>query len=87
MLHQFLVGNLEVFRKIHIITTLCIKVKIGKRKKKKEISKIKKSQRLILVNLFSGSKRTVENSLHLIYIQENLQEFDNERTKVVAYRV
>ena len=85
MLHQFLVGNLEVFRKIHTITTLIIKVKIEKRKKKKEIFKIKKSQRLI--NLFSGSKRTVANSLHLIYIQENLQEFDNERTKVVAYRV
>ena len=61
MLQQFLVGNLEVFRKNHIITTLCSKVKIRKRKKKKEISKIKKSHRLIFVNLFSGSKKPVAN--------------------------
>jgi len=61
MLQQFLVGNLEVFRKLHIITTLCINVK-NRKKEEKEINfQIKKSLGLIFVNLFSDSKRRVAN--------------------------
>ena len=75
MLTQFLVGNLEVFRKRHIITTLSSlheKVKIRKRRKKEiSNSKIKKSHWLILAILFFWQQKACSEqryqSLHLIY--------------------